>query len=149
MKKDLQDTLIEQLELLEKSVSVLQKSYNKCKKIGIKKKYNDNALVQFEALTARFARSSDILTQQIFRLIDEFEREDPGSVRDRINKAEKREIISSAEKFIDVRDTRNRIVHTYSHAGLISIFKEVLKLTPYLISSAANTKTYCQKYFKK
>ena len=44
-------------------------------------------------MTSRFARLSDIIIQKIFRLIESLELEEPGTVRDRINQAEKWGII--------------------------------------------------------
>lgn len=56
---------------------------------------------------------SDFLIVKIFRLIDILELEKPGSVIDRINRAEKRGIIDSAESFKDILRLRNDISHEY------------------------------------
>ena len=60
-------------------------------------------------LSARFARVSDILVQKIFRLIDILDLEDSGTVLDRINRAEKKDLVGSAREFIEIRELRNRV----------------------------------------
>ena len=146
-KKDLITSLKEELKLLEAAQSVLQDSYDSCKKTGIKKKYLRIELLEFEALTSRFARTSDIFIQKILRLIDEIDREQFGSPRDRINRAEKKGVVKSAEKLIDIRDLRNKIAHEYSVNFITDIFKDVLQHSAFLISCINQLKSYCKKYF--
>ena len=57
--------LDEHLALLQKSVIALDYSYDKCRTIGEKKEYDLEQQESFEALTSRFARTSDILTQKV------------------------------------------------------------------------------------
>ena len=61
--------------------------------------------------------------------------EKPGSTIDRINWAEKRNLISSGEVFKEIRYLRNEIAHEYLPMAIEQIFKEVLRLTPHLIDS--------------
>lgn len=142
MLKDEMLLFAEELKLLENSNNMLKYSYMKCIEIGVKDSYTLEELDKFEALTSRFARTSDILIQKIFRLIDILELETQGSVIDRINRAEKRGLISSAEIFKQIRRLRNHIAHEYVPTAIEEIFKEVLKLTPYLIECVDNVKKY-------
>jgi len=129
-----EENLLElELNLLEEANRTLKYSYQVCSEIGIKEEYNLEELDKFEALTSRFARTSDIVIQKIFRLIDIIELEKPGSIIDRINRMEKREIIESAESFKDIRRLRNDIAHEYIPEAIEEIFKNVLKSTPELI----------------
>ncbi|MDD3841035.1 MAG: hypothetical protein PHP06_10835 [Clostridia bacterium] len=137
--------LQEELKLLESANEVLIYSYNKCKDIGIKEGYTFEELDRFEALTSRFARASDIIIQKIFRLIDILELEKPGSVIDRINRAEKRGLIDSAEVFKDIRRLRNDIAHEYIPSAIENMFEKVLELTPELIDSVKRIQDYCKK----
>jgi hypothetical protein len=76
-----------------------------------------------EALTARFARLTDILTQKVCRAIDALELVDEGSLLDRFNRMEKRDI-ANAEELVEMRKLRNRIAHDYALADLIQLHQE-------------------------
>ncbi len=139
-----QKLLKEELKLLESANEILIYSYKACKEIGIKEEYTFEELDKFKALTSRFARTSDILIQKIFRLIDILELEKPGSVIDRINRAEKRGIIDSAESFKNIRRLRNDISHEYVSSAIENIFKKVIKATPAVIDCAKKVEEYCK-----
>lgn len=145
MTKDLINLLKEELTILDNATEILNYSYDNCRKIAIKEQYTFDELDKFEAFTSRFARLSDIVIQKIFRLIDEIDLEESGTVRDRINSAEKKGLIKSADIFIQIRIVRNDIAHEYQTETLKDIFKIVLELTPYLLESAKNIKQYCKK----
>lgn len=142
----LKHELITQLELFRKAIHVLGISYKKCDDIGSKEEYTNDEMEAFEVLTSRFARAGDILTQKIFRLIDELELEERGSVIDRINRAERREMISSAEAFKDIRQLRNQIAHEYAEGSILDIFRDVFSLSPMLMHCFDSVEKYCQKY---
>lgn len=140
--------LKKELASLKKSTLLIQNSYEKCLKIGIKanSNYSYTELDAFEALTARFSRLSDLLIQKIFRLIDTLELVNEGTMVDRINRAEKREIVSSAKKFIELRLLRNTIVHEYEPDEYTRIFQDVLNFTPTLLNAVEKAEKYCQKF---
>ncbi len=140
------DLLREELKLLDDASAILSYSYENCKKIGIKEEYTIEDLDQFEAFTSRFARLSDILIQKIFRLIDQIELEEAGTIRDRINRAEKRGIIESADTFVQIRIVRNDIAHEYHTEALKDIYKKVIELSPHLLDSVKEIKEFCKKY---
>lgn len=145
MRKD-EDKLLElEIKLLEDANKMLVYSYDVCREIGIKPNYTFEELDRFEALTSRFARTSDILIQKIFRLIDILELEGLGTVIDRINRAEGRNLINSAEVFKKIRRLRNDIAHEYISEAIEEIFIRVMELTPYLIDGVENTVKYCAK----
>ena len=103
-------------------------------------------LEKFESLTARFARFNDILLQKIFRLIDMIDLDHAGTVRDRINRAEKKGLIEDAAAFIEIRELRNSIAHEYQPAALSLIFPLVLQHTPVLLDIAERVRIYCRRY---
>ena len=113
MTKDFLEILKKELLSLAKSTQLLTGSYEKCRNIGEKSDYSASELEAFEALTARFSRLSDLLLQKIFRLIDALELVDEGTILDRINRAEKRGIVISAQQYKKLRLLRNTIVHEY------------------------------------
>jgi len=119
------------LKDLEKGLDVLTHSYDKCRQIKFDHDLSYSELESFEALTSRFARLSDIVTQKALRTLDILDLEEEGSLRDRINRAEKKGICD-AEKLTEVRMLRNEIAHEYRSETLYAIFKKVLDLTPFL-----------------
>lgn len=146
MKDDLLKLLSKELELLEDSTAILKHSYRNCKKIGIQKSYVIEDLDQFEAFTSRFARMSDMLIQKVFRSLDRIELEDDGTIRDRINRAEKKGLIESADIFIQIRILRNDIAHEYHIETLKDIYRKVLEMTPYLLDCTGKIRIYCEKH---
>lgn len=138
--------LEEDTRLLDKVADILKYSYNNCKTIGIKKEYSYEELDKFESFTSRFARLSDFLIYRIFRLIDKIDLEPEGTVRDIINRSEKKEIIKSADIFIEIRILRNQIVHEYIQDEIQETFKKVMDYTPYLFDSIKRIKEYIKKY---
>lgn len=134
--------LVKELKVLSDAREVLFYSFNKCSAIGIKEVYEPEELESFESFTGRFARLSDILIQKIFRLVDELDLDAQGTIRDRINRAEKKELIASSEIFVEIRMVRNDIAHEYLPAAIHDIFRKVLSLTPHLLDGVDRTITY-------
>jgi len=144
--KDLLDLLKEEQVLLDSATDIFLYSYSQCRDMGIKEEYSYGELDKLEALTSRFARLSDLLVQKIFRLIDRIDLEDVGTVRDRINRAEKKGLIEDADVFVQIRVLRNDIAHEYLPDAVKEIYKKVLDLSPGLIDSVQRVKGYCRRY---
>lgn len=142
----LKQELKHELELLKRSLKVLALSYERCRVLDTKSDLTDNELIELDALTSRFARSSDILMQKVFGLMDAFELEENGTMLDKINRACKRGIGSSDTAMRQIRELRNQIAHEYSAVDVTSVFDKVLKLTPELIQAAEATEEYCQRF---
>ena len=139
--------LNKQLKQMHKAADGLEWSLNRCKPLDIDN-LDPEGEEKFETLTARFARMSDILVQKIFRLIDELDLEHRGTVRDRINRAEKTGLIKSARDYIIIRELRNAIAHEYEEEALANIHKEVIKLTPCLLVTPAKVQSYIDDRYK-
>lgn len=144
--KNVKAAMRQELEELNNAREVLAYSYEKCVKIGVRPGLSNEALESFEALTGRFARLSDIIIQKVFRYFDVLELEETGTVRDRINRAEKKGVIESAEKFIRIRLLRNEIAHEYKSDAIFAIFESVLELTPVLLESIEKIAAYADKF---
>ena len=69
-----------------------------------------------------------------------------GTIRDRINRAEKKELIENGDIFVEIRMVRNDIAHEYLPEAIRDIFGKVLLLTPHLLDGVERTITYCGKY---
>jgi len=133
MTNDLLDLLKEEQALLESATNIFLYSYHQCKEVGIKEHYSYEELDKIEAFTSRFARLSDILIQKIFRLIDRIDLEDTGTIRDRINRAEKKGLVEDADIFIQIRILRNDIAHEYLPDAVKETYKKVIELSPHLL----------------
>ena len=133
--------LQQQLNTMRKAANGLEWSLLRCQPLNASQ-LDKEGEEKFETLTARFARMSDILIQKVFRGVDELDLETPGTVRDRINRAEKKGLIGSARDFIVIRELRNAIAHEYEETALANIHAEVLRLTPTLLSVPEKVEHY-------
>ncbi|MFH1563309.1 MAG: hypothetical protein ABIF11_07850 [Nitrospirota bacterium] len=147
--KNMKDNLKQELCDLEKARDVLHYSYKKCHAIELIDGLSYEEQESFEALTGRFARLSDLIIQRIFRLLDILDLEDEGTIRDRINRAEKKGVVHSADDFIEIRILRNEIAHEYKAETIYTIFEKVLGYTPKLLESVETIADYAQRYFKE
>jgi len=105
---NIKQSLIQELIELKKARDVLSYSYEKYSRIGLKTDFSYEELERFEALSSRFVRLSDIIIQKILRFFDVLDLEETGTVRDRINRSEKKGIIESADDFIQIRILQKR-----------------------------------------
>jgi uncharacterized protein with HEPN domain len=143
-----EEILKENLGILSKSEKWLSHSYSVCKEIGIKESFSDQELTEFESLTSRFARTVDLFINKCLRSLYKVELEDIGTVIDLLNKAEKREIIKSAETWKKIKELRNTIAHDYDVDDFASdIFKPSLEYIPIIKKSIVDLNSYCDKYF--
>jgi hypothetical protein len=104
-------------------------------KIEKKDGYSNEEFAQFEVLTSRYARTTDMLVNKVLRSIDTVELEDIGTVIDIMNRAEKCGIVSSAELLHTIKDLKNNIVHEYkteySKRYMIFLYEKELE-EPYI-----------------
>jgi hypothetical protein len=100
--KNIKEIIDQNSTELHNACALLKHSHDKCRRIGMQEGLNADELESFEALTSRFARLSDMIIQKTFKLLDHLELEDSGTARDRINRAEKRGVIQSADDFVEI-----------------------------------------------
>ena len=134
-----------QVVLMDKSRDKLEESMKHCLLIDLNQELSDADEVSLEAFSARFSRLSDYLMQRIFRTLDVIEFEDEGTLRDRMNRAEKKGLIESTQDFVKIRTLRNIIAHEYTDEEVIHIYQKVLELTPNLLDTYKRIKQYIQK----
>ncbi|TAG52764.1 MAG: hypothetical protein EAZ27_11830 [Cytophagales bacterium] len=139
--------ILTELNSLLKAKNVLDYSFQKCKKITLNSDYSDEEHEHLEAFTSRFARLSDLIIQKTFRLIDYLDLEESLTVRDRIMAAEKKELIESAQKLIEIRALRNKIAHDYVLKSIDSIFEETLLSTEFLMNAVDRIENYIFKKY--
>ena len=121
-------------------------SFERCKPISAIPGYSENELIELEAFTGRFARLCDLITQKILKTIERLDSETPGTVRDRINNAEKKGIVPSAETLLEIRDVRNTIAHDYEGESFAAIISFAIANTPHLLKITELAKEYCKKF---
>jgi uncharacterized protein YutE (UPF0331/DUF86 family) len=147
MNSNYNELLSDELLLVNDAAKALGLSYDRCKTAIKKGTRSIEDIERLEALTSRFARLSDILVQKIFRLIDSIELENEGTILDRINRAEKRGLITSADTFKNMRLLRNRIAHEYLKESLEDIFSKTFLFTPELLQCTELTRDFCRKRY--
>ena len=138
----LKNFLKNELELLDKSLVYLTHSIEKAKNIGIKDKYTVDELEVFEALSSRFARSADILTQKILKTMFIIMQEDAKTFIDRCNLCEKLGIVENGDVLFKIRKLRNDIAHEYSTTQLKDLFSELLECSMVLIQIVGKIKNF-------
>lgn len=136
--------LKEHVDILEAATQVLKDSHERVSKVFKKNKIDLSISEKesCEALTARFARLCDFLFQRAFRTIDAIELLDEGSGIDRLNRMEKRGIITSATLWRDLRELRNEIAHEYLIEHSDRVLKEAFQNTPELLRTVDAFKKY-------
>lgn len=138
--------LIEQIELARKAAVVLHFSCERVKGLSpLPTQISNETLIDFDALTSRFARLSDILLQKVFRAMDAVELVDDGSLLDRINRAEKRGIIENAALWREIRQLRNQIAHEYVLMDQHELFERTMQFSPELLRTMERIERYAQK----
>ena len=106
------------------------------------------ALERLESLTSRFARLADLLTQRIFRLIDDIELVGSSTLLDRIYRAEKRGWLDAAQ-MIEIRELRNLIAHEYANDKMPEIFSAVAALSSPLLAIVPKVTLHAQTLIHK
>jgi hypothetical protein len=149
----LTDVLTGQLALMRAAVQVLDESRGRvaafADRLGGELTIGERE--SCEALTSRFARLNDFLLQRVFRTLDQIELADDGTALDRLQRAEKRGLISSADRWRELRLLRNAIAHDYLIESADSVLRESLAAAPELIETAQRVghyvvaKEYCRK----
>ena len=146
MDKGSVEVLKENLDAINASLSRLLYSFEICSKTGLKEAYTEEEFIVFEAMTSRYARTTDMLVNKVLRSLDAVEYINGGTVIDAANNAEKRGIVDS-QYLRKLKDLRNSIAHEYVTENITRFFAKVLEFTPLLKKSLENLNSYCSRYF--
>jgi len=147
MDKGAVEILKQNQQIVKLSLVRLLYSFDVCNKIGIKTSYSEDEFVSFEAMTSRYARTTDMLINKLLRSLDVVEYIDGGTVIDAVNNAEKRGI-ADAKELRKLKDLRNSIAHEYVTENIVRFFSMVLELTPLLKQVIEKLNDYCSKYME-
>lgn len=140
------EVLRSNLTQLKSSERWLRRSFIQCSAIGIKDSYSEDEFDAFETLTARYARTVDLIVGRVLRSLDAVEFLEPGSIIDAANRAEKRGIIESVSYLRDIKDLRNEIAHEYQIDYLKSLFATVLEYIPGVFTLSGKIFEYSKRY---
>lgn len=149
MNEDLIKLLSEDLEKIRVMNISFKKSVTACKSLIAKDSFTERDFEKMDILTSRFYRLSDFIMQKILRTIDKINLEDTGTMRDRLNRAEKNNLIQSAEEFAVIRKLRNDISHEYIPEAMADIFKNVMMHSHLLDDSINKINKYSNQNFFK
>lgn len=125
--------LKEELKGLSLAAKHLEYSLERCAELIGQNDLPPEKLERLESLTSRFARLADLLIQRIFRLVDDIELVGVGTVRDRIERAEKRGWADASE-LVKIRELRNMIAHEYAAEKMVEIYSVVYILATELLA---------------
>jgi hypothetical protein len=128
--KDLKLLLLEQTVAFRKAMNALSFSFEKCKRFDPGANSSDEDSESIEAMTSRFARASDVLIQKVLGALDAAELEEPGSILERIHRADRRGISGPANSLEEVRILRNVISHEYAFEKSDEVFQTFFDLRP-------------------
>jgi len=141
------EVLKENLNAVNLSMKRLMYSYEICSKIGLKDEYSEDEFVAFEAMTSRYARTTDVLINKTLRSLDAVEYIDGGTVIDATYNTEKRGIANSQD-LRKLKDLRNSIAHEYVTENIVRFFAHVLEYTPLLNKTIDNLNKYSARYLE-
>ena len=127
---------------LSRSAASLEKSVAKCGSLTPSPRQSFEEEESFDALTSKFARTSDMLTQKILKTAVLILREEAPTFIDRMNLCEKLGVIPSARELIEVRDLRNTIAHEYAADNLMELYADTVKLSPSLLAAVTAATTF-------
>ncbi len=137
--------LKENLEAMDSAIYWLERSIGICNQIGIKMDYAEEEYDAFETLSSRYARAIDLIVRKVLRTIDLVEFEQPGTLIDTVNRAERRGLIDNVNELRTMTDLRNEIAHDYIKAELVETFENILNQTPQVIALAKRIKDYVKQ----
>ena len=142
------ELLQEELDGLQLAAGYLQYSVERCRDLIDHEALPPKQLERLESLTSRFARLADLLIPRIFRLVDEIELADSGSILDRIFRAEKRGWANASE-LISVRELRNLIAHEYAADKMQEIYTAVALMSSPLLAAVPKVIEYVKNIIHK
>jgi len=125
----------------------LEKSLAKCAKLTPAPRQSFEDEETFDALTSRFARTADILTQKVLKTTVLLLREDAPTFIDRMNLCEKLGMIPSAEELIAIRDLRNMIAHEYTTENLLELYADTVSASPALLNAVSAATSFIENRF--
>lgn len=152
-RREITESLKENLVSLKEAVENLQYRCEECRKISLDNISNSRDLNTFEELTSQFARLWDILVDQIFKKIEilegikkrkRFTEKFFGGNLKLMDHIEQLGIIESADSFLEVEELRNAIDRQYQFSieERTALFQYVLNDSEHLFKTVDKVKDF-------
>jgi hypothetical protein len=102
---------------------------------------------RLDAFRVRFIELQDLLGAKVFRALLVLEEERAGSHLDTLNTMEKRGVIPSVARWVELRRLRNGLSHDYpaTTAERTAALNEALKRAPELLAALDGVRRYCAR----
>ena len=144
MVEQLKQLLRDQLALMQAAAQVLEESRARVADLGdrLGGALSVGERESCEALTSRFARLNDFLVQRVLRTLDQIELLDEGTPLDRLQRSEARGLITSADRWRELRLLRNAIAHDYLIESADRVLAESLVAAPELLDTVRRILRY-------
>ncbi len=126
-------TTSEQLEITKRAldkmlvtVALVQASLRKLTTYDVARNYSADESEPYDALSDRFIRAVEV-SLEFFRSYERLQfAEESDTLRDWLNRMEKLALISSVERWFNMRDVRNRIVHDYIPTEIKQMYDDIM-----------------------
>jgi 4-alpha-glucanotransferase len=115
-----------ELKKMLDTVALVQASLGKLAPYEETRNYGADESEPYDALSDRFIRAVEI-SLKFFRSYERLQfAEESDTLRDRLNRMEKLELVSSVEQWFNMRDVRNRIVHDYLPNEIKQMYDDIM-----------------------
>lgn len=138
-----------ELNNLDKAAAYLATSIDRSSGLAGRSDLSAEELERLESMASRFARLSDLLTQRVMRLMDDLELTPEGSMLDRIQRAEKRGWVQSAQDLVRIRELRNLVAHEYAADRMAELYTGISRLAPLLLAVVPKVRSYAEDLAKR
>ena len=138
-----------ELNNLDKAAAYLATSIDRSSGLAGRSDLGAEELERLESMASRFARLSDLLTQRVMRLMDDLELTPEGSMLDRIQRAEKRGWVQSAQDLVRIRELRNLVAHEYAADRMAELYTGISRLAPLLLAVVPRVRSYAEDLAKR
>lgn len=139
----MKELVCENWTIFKKSISWLEKSFNRCQKIDFSK---EEDIEKIETFANRYTRSVDILLNKFLRSLDLVEAEEITRRLDTLIRAEKRGFVEDYELLLNMKNLRNELAHEYIEELFLEKIALVEEYTQLLFNIYKKIEEYMQFY---
>ena len=140
----LRNLLIDELIILDKSISNFTYSMRKVEKIDLEADLSNDDFELFDSFSSRFLRLYEVLFNQVIRTTLGLLRESQKTVLD---KADQLYLITSTADLDEIRKLHNQVAHEYLQHQWIEIYKNLILFSKPLLESCRMTRQFIKDRF--